>query len=215
MGKGLAQAQAIAEAQAENGNFVKREYFKLANSGDSAIVRFLEQGEDVTWCYCHRVRLAGKAFPSTIPCRNQDDDGTSCPACEQGIDKTYRGYINLIWRNAGDDGSDKLALWEQGVNVFSELGTQDVSAKGLSSRDFRITRKGSGLKTTYSITPADIDSGPQPMSDTDKKIAAEKYDLNELINPPSEERWTQLLGGVQDEPEDTGEVKRLNPFMRQ
>jgi hypothetical protein len=202
-------------AQERDKEKIKREYFKLPNHNDSATVRFLEQGEDVHYCTVHELPKEG-SLPWNIPCRNQDDDGSECPACEAGLKKRFKGYINLINRE-----TNQVEVWAQGINVFQELEGKDATYKGLCSRDFKITRKGLKLDTKYTIEPADPDGGAKPPSAADKKLAKNKYDLNELVTPPSVERWEKLLGAPDSsEEEEAGEATvgdranpRANPFL--
>lgn len=211
-------------------------YFKLPNSGDSAIVRFLEQGDEVSWCWTHSIPPRGnQKFGDDVPCRDQEGTGTPCPGCEQGLYKSFKGFINLIWRDGpvykrNDQGwlekdgnnrpivvsrRDTIALWEAGIMVFDELNGLDATYKGLSSRDFKVTRRGEGLNTRYNIVPADPDAGPQPMSDADRELAKTKMDLNELTTPPAYENWG--AGGVSSS-QTTSEtfkppVTDVNPFL--
>jgi len=192
-------------------------WFKLKNDGDTAVVRFLEQDKDVKWCWMHEVPKEGAQWGDEIPCRDQKRTGQErCPGCEQGLDRSFTGYINLIWRDApmlqrdGDgrpvrDGSnqyviagteDQLAVWEAGITIFEILDSKNTAFKGLTSRDFRITRRGRARdpKTRYDIEPMldnDGNSMPVPMTDADKKLAADKPDLKLWVTPPSYESWSK------------------------
>lgn len=188
------------------GNYVKK--FKLLD-GATATVRFLDQGEQIAWCHIHAIPTGGQ-WPEDLPCLDQDGEGRRCPGCESDNAKIskrkFKGFINLIWRNApkqekkGDKWEttsyeDQIAVWMSGITVFDELDTIDVNYKGLISRDFRIVRKGAKLDTTYSILPADVDSGPQPLSDADNELTKKKYDLQQFITPLSAEEMAQKMTG--------------------
>lgn len=199
-------------------------FFRL-EPGDSAIVRFLEEGEDVYCAWVHEFPVPGRKVPLKVPCRDQDDEGRrnlgiECPGCEKGLKLKFRGVINMIQRDApvqekkgekwvtvGSD--DAVVVWDQGINVFEELQEKDIVYKGLKSRDFRIKRRGTGFETTYSIEPADPDGGPQPMSASDKELAEEKFDLNEFVIPQSYETW-----GVRTERKSEVTPSRESPFRR-
>ena len=201
--------------------------FLFLEPGGSAIVRFLEEGDEVNCAWVHAVPVAGRKVPFKVPCRDQDDEGrrnlgVDCPGCEKDYDLKFRGVINLIWRDAPiseKDGDrwvtvgheDTVAVWDQGINVFEELQEKDIVYKGLTSRDFRIKRKGSGFDTTYSIEPADPDGGPQPMSEADKELAEDKFNLDEFVVPQSYESW-----GVRATSEKKEEVTPLkdSPFRK-
>lgn len=238
MSKGLAGVREIVkqrEARQSQYSGASTNWFRLKNVGDSATVRFLEQGEDVHWIYTHELPPTDKMkWGYQTPCLDQDGDGAPCPGCEQGLKRKFAGYINLIWRDApvwkktaegylAKDGSgnliqegvkDQVAVWNSGITVFEELDGKDATYKGLCSRDFVIVRKGVGLKTKWSIEPADVDSGPVPMSGEDEELAHEKYDLTTLTQPLDYDDFKQklMVGGGQEEERDPSDD--VNPFFR-
>lgn len=210
--QGIRNAVQDIETRKNSGGGGTGNWFKL-DDGASAVVRFLEQGDQVHWAWCHDVQVEGQSYPMSFPCRDQDENGDhvgeACPGCEQRLGRKFKGWINLIWRDGpvyareangrlkkDGDGkyivegrADVLAVWNSGVTVFEELDGKDITYKGLSSRDFRITRRGTGMNTRYLIEPADPDSGPQPMSVSDKKLAEEKPDLAPEVTPMPYDQW--------------------------
>ena len=226
----VAAARADSDKRKNSGgNFTKRLYFKLPGDGDTAKVRFLEAGEDVAGGYFHPVQFPDKKYPILIPCLDQDPltaerVGRDCPGCEQELKRQFKGVINLIWRDAplyatDDDGNvdydeivgyeDQVAVWQSGLETFEELQIQDETY-GLDSRDFVIRRRGSGKNTKYSINA--VDGGAKALSKADKELAAGKYDLNEITEPPSYETW-----GVRKSNEESEESDRTvseSPFAQ-
>jgi len=217
-------------------------YFKLKD-GEKATVRFLEQDEDISWCMMHEIPVENRSFGRNVPCLDQEKDGTPCPGCEQEMDRRFKGFINLIWEEAPVFKRDKdgkmvkdstgdpvvistkpqVAVWNSGIRLFEELDEINTNYKGLMSRKFVVKRKGDGLSTKYSISPADPDSGPQPMSDEDEALAREKPDLNQFITPSSYEDFLKNQhgggrggGGGQQQQHNGGgsEGQKKNPFMR-
>jgi hypothetical protein len=204
-------------------------YLSLPSSGDAATVRFLEQGDDVFSYYVHEVG----DYKTKIPCLDQEDEGASCPGCTHQFPRKLKGLINVIWRNAPvyerdeDDRfvkegnnkivkghKDQIAVWEQGVTVFNALGAKDVAYKGISSRDFVITRSGVKRDTSYSIEPADVDGGPQPPSDDDKKLAKDKYDLEDVARFVDEETFNEIIQRKLDKSEETDrETADVDKFL--
>jgi hypothetical protein len=194
-------SQEITDKKNSGGDWGPKELWPaLRNSGDSVIVRFLEQGEEVKAAWCHEYRKANVNRSFFEPCLDQLETGVPCPGCEQGLKRTFKGAINVIWRDSpqlkrGEDGravkneagqfvvdgyKDEIAVWFQGITVFEDLADKDVKYRGLTSRDFEITRRGSGLNTKYSIDPvldADGNANSVPLTEADKKLAAEKFDL--------------------------------------
>jgi hypothetical protein len=96
------------KARSDRGrNFPRYDEFKIL-SGERARVRFLEQGEDITWAFSHRIIPPWSKFPNDIICLDQKDEGTPCPACSSDDinirKRQQKGYLNVIWR-----GNDDLA----------------------------------------------------------------------------------------------------------
>lgn len=224
----------IQARRTSQGEFYRR--FKIADR-ESAIVRFLEEGEDVHWCWVVTLPpKAGQRYGDFTPTLDQAGKGeTPCPFLERGMKPKVRGYLNVIWRNAPkyqrDSNNrlvkdannqyiqigteDALAVWEVGITVLDDLAGIDATYKGLLSRDFRITRMGTELNTRYRIDPADPDAGPQPMSAADKELAAQKTDLTPLVTPLSYEAATALLTGapVQNNQQQEQQAQ-ANPFLQ-
>jgi hypothetical protein len=249
MPKGFKAIQEAATKQTTNktkndwGPYYKK--LVLPNDGSAATVRFLEQGEDVYGYWVHNFSKQDPAngWKTTFPCLDQDDNGAKCPGCEYDLHRTFRGLINVIWRNApvyktDDDGrlvkdssgdyiqvdeKDQIAVWNQGIKVFTMLGNKDVAYKGLGSRDFVITRSGTRPdNTVYSVEAADVDGGPKALSDGDIALANDKYDLEELANFKSYDDALEIVEnffGDTDSSADSGDVSSFvgaglnkNPF---
>lgn len=87
-----------AEQQAAFGP--KADYFGL-QSGQIAVVRFLEQGPEISWASMHRVPM-GRQYPQDVLCLDQEDDGTPCPFCQSEFKeikaRSTKGFYNVIWR---------------------------------------------------------------------------------------------------------------------
>lgn len=228
------QASAELEARRTSGPGAGALWFRL-KSGEEAIVRFLEQDDDVACCMTHEVPVEGRQWGRDVPCLDQDRDGTPCPGCERELPRRFKGWINLIWFDApvfkrdaenkivkdrlGDPvvigNKAQVALWSSGIRLFEELDEINANYRGLMSRRFKVKRKGEGLDTKYIIVPANIDSGPEGLSGEEKELAEKKYDLNEFIQPGSYEDFLKALGqGGQSGNGGSAEPPRTNPFMR-
>jgi hypothetical protein len=66
--------------------------------GETAIGRFLEEGENVWYLYMHELpKKPGQAYGDRIQCLDQDDVGADCPGCQiEGAKRTARMVINFI-----------------------------------------------------------------------------------------------------------------------
>ena len=183
------------------GNFAKELWPALRNSGDSVVVRFLEQGEDVHVGWMHEYQDGNRR--KYVLCLDEEDQGVPCPGCESQVKRTIRGFVNVIQRDApqfetDENGrakkntagqyivtgtADEVVVWSQGITVFEDLADKDVKYRGLGSRDFEVTRRGSGLNTKYSIEPVLDEEGNAkavPLSAKDKKLAENKYDIESI-----------------------------------
>ena len=236
---GVRQASADTEARRGSGG-PSVLYFRL-KGGEDAPVRFLEQDDDINWCYMHEVPVQGRNWGKNVPCLDQEKEGLACPGCERDMDRRFKGFINLIWDTApvfkrdaqnkivkdstGDPvvtgTSPQVAVWNSGIRLFEELDEINTNYKGLMSRKFRVKRKGEGLETKYVITPWDPDGGAQPMTGDEEKLAADKPDLNQFTKPGSYDDFLKELGegggsgGNQQNQQGGGEQQqRKNPFMR-
>ena len=237
MPKGLSGVRsASAELESRRGTGGGVLWFRLRN-GEETVLRFLEEDEEIHYAFMHEVPVEGRSFGRNVPCLDQEREGTACPGCERELPRRFQGFVNVIWEDApvfkrdgdnrivkdrtGDpvvlDHKPQVAVWSSGIRLFDELTEIDTNYRGLSSRRFKVKRRGEKLDTKYHIAPADVDSGAQPMTDEEKKLAEEKQDLTPMITPGSYEAFLKDLGegGVGHGQGDAQSVApRTNPFLR-
>jgi hypothetical protein len=214
-------------------------YLKLPDDQDSAIIRFLEQGDEVYSYWYHDFSHADKknGWRNRFPCLDLNDEGTPCPGCEQELPRRFQGLINVIWRDAPvlkkddegnfvrnkktneievDGNADQVAVWRGGIELFKLLAKKDAAYKGLGTRDVEVVRDGTGLDTTYSVEPADLDAGASELSDADQELAKDKYDLDEVANYKTYDEAEEIIKEFNDEngssSEDVGAFLEDNPF---
>jgi len=230
---GVREASAEVEARRSSGG-PGALWFRL-KSGDETVVRFLEQDDDIFWCHVHEVPVPDRAWGKEVPCLDQEKDGTPCPGCEQDLPRKFKGYINVIWEDAPifkrnnegrvvkDSTGDlvitgrkpQVAVWSSGIRLFEELAEIDGNYSGLMSRRFKVKRKGEKLDTKYHITPEDVNSGPQDMTEEEQKLAAEKFDLNEFVKPGTYQDFLKAMGQQGPVTPHNGQAEPpKNPFMR-
>lgn len=210
-------------------------YFKL-DDGETATVRFLEEDDDVQWCYVHNVPVEGRSWGQDVPCLDQEEDDEPCPGCERELKRSVKGYINLIWFDAplyktdpdgklvkdkaGDKieigNQDQVAVWNSGIRLFEQLDELNETYKGLRGRKFKVKRKGVKLNTTYVILPDE--DGPQPLSAKEVKLDESKYDLNEFMKQISYEDFENLITGGsatggRSKKNAVAAAKKQNPFL--
>lgn len=208
----VAAAKADIEKRRNSGGGSFKKKFYLSD-GESATIRILEEGDDVTCYWAHPVDM-GKRFPTLVPCRDQDMEtgdriGEDCPGCEEGLKRRFRLVLNVIWRDGPiyekDEATgridfdtpsyleDHVCLAEFGTEFADDLQILEDDYAGLRSRDWKITRRGAKLDTKYSIRPAVVDGGSSPLSKEDKTLEENKYDLNEVTGAPAYEIWGKAV----------------------
>jgi hypothetical protein len=120
--------QAAKARRASQGDFIRADFFSLKD-GEMARVRFLEQGDDITWAYCHRAPVSGSKWPQELICLDQEDEGAPCPICsseDQEVRKrSKKGYLNVIWR-----GNEELAAENEKIDAENvKLASEDKPLK--------------------------------------------------------------------------------------
>lgn len=209
MAKGFKTARdAFAEIEArKNSGGGFGQYFKLSKSGDSATVRPLD--EEVDWAWVHELPAEAGKYSKTELCRDQDLNtgqrtGDACPGCDKEYRRKMQGLVRLIQRDApvydkdannkydyntvvGSD--DQVVRWTVGKVVLEELDGVAATFGPLNNRDYTITRKGTGLDTSYDIKPVVVDGETvkTPLSDSDKKLAEDANPVEFKI--PSFDDW--------------------------
>jgi hypothetical protein len=238
MPKGFGAIKAAAEKMNSGGKGGNVLYLKL-DDGESATIRFLEQGDDVYSYWYHDLTNISKAqgWKTKVPCLDQDDDGTPCPGCHKDLPRKFQGLINVIWRDApvygtDDEGNidwkkktsktaDQVAVWRAGIELFSKtLARKDVTYKGLSSRDFEVVREGLKLNTSYSVEPVVVDGETKavPLSEEDEKLAESKYDLVEIARfqdyDAAEKILDKKIAELQGEDDDEDDGDDVSQFLK-
>lgn len=227
--KGIRETIEAAEARRQaaiegGGEFTPSLWFKLPESASgktegevtsamTAVIRPLEEGDDVAYALVHPVTVPDKKYPVDIVCRDQDASGEPCPGCEAGIKRKLKGWLNVIWRDAPDfpqdengryntkvdyaslPTSDKVAILSSGPQLFGNLDELDDALDGISNYDLRITRKGTGLSTSYELKKAVKGGKATPLSAEDKALADEKPDLTNFIRVPDYDEWVARSRG--------------------
>jgi hypothetical protein len=189
-------------------------------SSMTAVIRPLEEGDDLTYALVHPVTIEGKPYPVDIVCRDQDHSGEPCPGCEAGIKQAVKGFLNVIWRDAPDfpldkdtgkyntkvdyeslPKSDKIAVISSGPTLFGRFDELDEDLEGLTNYEFQITREGLKLNTKYKVKKVK----KAALSAADKKLVEEKHDLSHYVRVPDYDEWIERSQGNFSRSSDDGE----------
>lgn len=155
-------AKATAAAAANKGNSPRVGWFKLANDGDEALVRFnISSVEDLKFATIHQLGASTKWMK--VNCLN--DFGSTeqkCPLCQRvaagdtSIGKaTNRVYIEMLVsykdKTTGQWSTPIPVVWDKPAGFAREIATKLQNFGDLKQNLFKITRNGKAgdLKTTY------------------------------------------------------------------
>ena len=135
------------------------DYFKLADDGDIATVRFLyDSADDITGYIVHEVEIDGKK--KYINClREYNQPVDDCPFCKNGYRQVAKMFIPLyVYDDYDKDDKGTVQIWERGKTFFAKIsGICSRMKKTICSQTFEIERRGKkGSKDTqYEIFKTD------------------------------------------------------------
>jgi hypothetical protein len=186
---------------------------KPSKGGGPVNVRFLEQGQDVNNFNRHAYQVPGPNgafFHKQFTCLREA--GQECPGCKAGLKLKLRGVFNIIQRNRPqlrkdkdgkaikindqyvvDGYQDEVVILDVPSTTAEAFRKIDNDYRGLMSRDFTLGESGSTFQP-WDIRPADVDGGPQPMSEADVALMQTKrHNLDEFMKPPSAAEAQQIV----------------------
>jgi hypothetical protein len=190
-------------------------YFRLKNEGESATVRFLEEGEDINYAWTHQLPPVGKAkWGEDYVCLDQDGRGENpCPMCEMvermvadghnpkelDMSRSFSGWINLVWR----DGP-----------VYGKTEDGYTDYKNIVGRGDIIATWNSGIRLFENLVKTDRDS--KGLTRRDFLVTAEKsgWDRTYRLTPAMDSEGNALATPMSDEDNRLAEEKPdLTPFI--
>lgn len=161
------------------------------DDGESQVLRVVDVDDEFKDVYVHRVpfeRDNGSVYHIDVPCLDQEENGTPCPGCADDIERRYKFYANVIWRDYKDPDAGKaakpkdvLAIWTGGITIAKKLNKLH-QRRGLQNRDILVERDGVKKNTRYDVEWNDESN--TALSSDDKKLIANKYDFKRYITPP-------------------------------
>lgn len=132
-------------------------FFKLADDGDEAVVRFpYTDPSDFQIHTVHSMQnVDGRKF-ANVNCINDLRTTTNCPLCAAGVPLKQRFYIELVEYVRNEDGEIEAQpkVWDTSARTFIPIMTNLIMEYGdLTKSIFKIKRNGArgDMKTTYNI----------------------------------------------------------------
>lgn len=130
-------------------------YFKLANDGDTAKVRFMYNTmNDIEGLAVHQVELPDGRRKYVNCIREYDEPIDNCPLCKSGSRAMPKLFLKLYNEDEG-----QVQIWERGVTFFKKLNGLCKRHKPLVGSLIEIERNGKkgDTKTTYETYDEDDD----------------------------------------------------------
>lgn len=158
--KGYEAARAEKKRQEEARESMGKRLFRFFLSGDGAEarIRFLTEEPINFQEHTIKVNRGGKERYDNILCSDKH-----CPYCDSGDRPSFKGAF-LIWDYSEYETKDKngkkkkvkgsLKIYVAGTRVLSQLDRLS-NRYGLTSRDYEISRTGSGTDTSYMFERTD------------------------------------------------------------
>jgi hypothetical protein len=146
--------------------------------------------------------------------------GADCPGCAVGNEARFKGFLPVIVK-----GEDEPSIYSFTISVYNQLETIEDSlddGESLAGMALKIVRKGSGLKTRYTViatgkrvsfdveVPEFISSLGATDSDSiwEQLEESGEYDREDYITTPKKRKAEKVVEESDDEEEDDdwGEV---------
>lgn len=170
-------------------------FFRLANDGDVAKVRFMYRTiDDVEGMSVHSVEIDGKK--RYVNClREYNEPMSKCPFCREHMPVQAKLFVPVY-----DVDEDRVKIWERGKKFFNKISGLCSRYDSLVEKEFEIERHGKAgsTDTTYEIFPVDkcekldMEDLPELPEDfakfvLDKSADDMEYFLEEGEFPPEED----------------------------
>lgn len=130
-------------------------YFKLANDGDTARVRFMYNSiDDIEGFSVHQVELPDGRHKYVNCIREYDEPIDNCPLCKAGYKTMPKLFLALY-----NEDDQTVQVWERGVSFYKKLNGLCKRHKPLVGSVVELERNGKkgDTKTTYETYDEDND----------------------------------------------------------
>jgi hypothetical protein len=136
-------------------------FFKLNDSGDSAIIRLpyhdLEELFSESFYEVHEINSQSKDYRAIDCLRGDEDPIEDCPFCENGMKTVPKMFVQVY-----DVESEEMKIWsttKARIKDFTAtLDKEDLNGKPLFAFEIKIVRDGTGNGTRYNFKKREADN---------------------------------------------------------
>lgn len=235
--KGLDHVQASIERGNARKGGTGRRYFKW-EAGEEKTLRFLTEGSDIVLASVHEFVTCLDGTKRSFVCRAEIRE--ECELCsDPDIRKREVGFAVAVWREpVKQDGkvvfvdkTEQIEVEENGQKVTKTVPWVGVIQQAprnfwsffwaaydkygtLRDRDYSVTRRGSGMETSYTAFQED----PVEIAHIEDRYANYTPDLEEMLSRLSSmEYYDKFLRGIEAESnadKDLNSLKKANENLR-
>lgn len=180
---GLGQVDAILKKQSEKRAAGRTGFVKVSDDEEEPTVARVFDLSLFCEGYVHQVeyevedKRSGKkgktrTWRQDQMCLDQEEEGEPCPGCADELDRRYKFWIPVIWRDAPIVVDDKVTGYKDTIAILSGA-TRLVNAlnrvqkkKGLENQDVEIVKSGKEFNTQYAVDALDREE----LSEDDEKL---------------------------------------------
>lgn len=144
--------------------------------GKPAEIRVLTPADEIIGIYEHTVQIGGQW--KTATCLGKG----VCPLCVTGDRASFKAYLCVLDRT-----DNRVKYWKISKTVALQLYGLVEEYGDLSARDFKVSRQGEKLQTTYQFFPRD------PKEEDLSQF--ELPNLEELVKPMTREAMIAMMSG--------------------
>lgn len=148
-------------------------YLKIS-PGKHKVMRILTPASEMLGVFEHVEQFGGSW--RTVTCLGKN----ICPLCQAERKPSFRVYLNVVDRE-----DDKVKVFKVSKTVATQLSGLMEEYGDLTARDFKVSRQGEKLNTTYQFFPRD----PQPIDSSVYVL----NDLDEIVKSMSREDVLALM----------------------
>lgn len=171
---------AIKDAQNSGANNLK------IKDGESAVIRFLQDPSEIISVYEYTLQLGDNRW-KTITAIDKNED----PLYAAGHKAAFKSYLVVL-----DRSDNKVKIFKASKTVGKQLIGLVEEYGDITARDFKISRSGEKLATTYQFFPRDKEELTEDYSEQIPDVA-------EMVRPLTRDAILAIMHGgdsVQDAP---------------
>lgn len=159
--------------------------------GESAVIRILSRPEEIISVYEYTIQVNGRW--TTVTALDRDND----PLYAAGHRPSFKSYVVVLNKT-----EDKVQVFKASKTVGRQLIGLMEEYGNINNRDFKISRSGEKLSTTYQFFPRDKEE--MDFSKYEDQIP----NIEEMVAPKTREALLAMLNGMDGATENKQESKQ-------